>query len=69
MSQPSATPDNDAFAREAEKKSSGIMGELWSFLRHNKRWWMTPIILVLMLLGVLVVLIVEALAPFIYTLF
>ena len=69
MSQPNATPENDAFAREAEKKSSGILGELWSFLRHNKRWWMTPIILVLMLLGVLVVLSGTGMAPFIYTLF
>jgi hypothetical protein len=66
MSQPA--PQND-FARHAEKKSVGILGEMWSFLRHNKKWWMTPIILVLLLLGVLVVLGGTGMAPFIYTLF
>ena len=60
---------NDDFARNAEKKSTGIFNELWSFLRHNKKWWMTPIILVLLLLGVLVVLAGTGMAPFIYTLF
>ena len=65
----SQTPDSNDFARRAEQKSSGIFGELWSFLRHNKKWWMTPIILVLLLLGVLVVLGGTGMAPFIYTLF
>ena len=48
----------------------GIMGELFSFLMHNKRWWMVPIIVVLMLVGVLMVLAQSSvIAPFIYTLF
>ena len=69
MSQTNPTPNNNDFARHAEAKSSGILGELWSFLRHNKKWWMTPIILVLLLMGVLVVLGGTGMAPFIYTLF
>lgn len=48
----------------------GIVGELFSFLMHNKRWWMVPIIIVLLLVGVLMVLAQSsAIAPFIYTLF
>jgi len=48
----------------------GIVGELFSFLMRNKRWWMVPIIVVLMLIGVLMVLAQSSvIAPFIYTLF
>ena len=61
--------EEDDFAQQAERPASGVVGELWSFLRHNKKWWMTPIILVLLLLGVLVVLGGSGVAPFIYTLF
>ncbi len=47
-----------------------ILKELWLFMRYRKRWWMTPIIIVLGLLGVLVVFAeTSALAPFIYSLF
>ena len=69
MTQPTPTPNSSEFARRAEQKSGGIFGELWNFLRHNKKWWMTPIILVLLLLGVLVILAGTGMAPFIYTLF
>jgi hypothetical protein len=43
--------------------------ELWLFLKQRKKWWMLPLILVLLVLGVLVILGGTALAPFIYTLF
>lgn len=44
--------------------------ELWSFLRARKKFWLAPIILMLLLLGGLVVLSSgSAVAPFIYTLF
>ncbi|MFU2210212.1 DUF5989 family protein [Solidesulfovibrio sp. C21] len=44
--------------------------ELWGFLRVRKKFWLLPIILVLLLFGVLVVLTSgTAVAPFIYTLF
>ncbi|MGO9642545.1 MAG: DUF5989 family protein [Candidatus Acidiferrales bacterium] len=48
----------------------GIVGELFSFLSNNKRWWMLPMICLLVLVGVLIVLAQSsAIAPFIYTLF
>jgi len=47
-----------------------ILGELWAFMRVRKKWWLGPIIFVLVLLGLVVVLTEgSALAPFIYTLF
>jgi len=44
--------------------------ELWSFMRERKKFWLLPIILVLVLMGSLIVLTQgSAVAPFIYTLF
>lgn len=46
------------------------MKEFGQFLLSRKKWWLTPIILILLLLGSLIVLTEgSALAPFIYTLF
>jgi hypothetical protein len=47
-----------------------IFAELWAFMRIRKKWWLGPIITVLLMLGLIVVLTEgSALAPFIYTLF
>lgn len=47
-----------------------ILGEFWNFLKVRKKWWLTPIVTVLVLLGALLVFSQgSALAPFIYTLF
>ncbi|MGD9726032.1 MAG: DUF5989 family protein [Nitrospiraceae bacterium] len=43
--------------------------EYWEWLRDNRKWWLIPIILTLLLVGFLVVLSTTAVAPFIYTLF
>ena len=44
--------------------------DLWDFLKVRKKFWLAPIILVLLLFGVLIVLTSgSAIAPFIYTLF
>jgi competence protein ComGC len=48
----------------------GIFKELWAFVRQRKRYWLVPVIVVLVLLGVLLVLAENsAIAPFIYSLF
>jgi hypothetical protein len=57
------------FAEQAGGRRSGALIELWGFLRSNKRWWLTPIVLVMLVFGVLVLLGGTAVAPFIYTLF
>jgi hypothetical protein len=47
-----------------------ILAELWSFLRERKKFWLTPIVIMLLVFGGLVILVQgSAVAPFIYTLF
>ena len=36
-------------------KQSGFLGEFASMLMHNKKWWLTPIVLVLILFGLLII--------------
>ena len=71
MTQQLQNPDKkpvDDFERLADEKNPGIIAEFIDFLKHNKRWWLTPIILVLLLVGVLVIASSSAVAPFLYTL-
>jgi drug/metabolite transporter superfamily protein YnfA len=53
----------------ARQPVGGTFGELWLFLRDNKKWWLLPILAVLVLFGVLMLLAGTGAAPFIYTLF
>lgn len=70
----SPTPTNrkkeaSAFAEAAGEQRPGLLAELVDFLRNNKKWWLTPIVLVLLVMGALIFLSGTAAAPFIYTLF
>lgn len=62
------TDREDDFSSIADEQDPGLLAEFWDFLIHNKKWWLTPIILVLLLMGLLVMLSGTAAAPFIYTL-
>ncbi|GJL79135.1 MAG: hypothetical protein NPINA01_21240 [Nitrospinaceae bacterium] len=47
-----------------------IVSEFWGFLKTRKKWWLGPIILVMLLMSLLIILSEgSAVAPFIYTLF
>jgi hypothetical protein len=47
-----------------------IFAELWEFMRVRKKYWLAPIVLVLLIFGGLIILVQgSAVAPFIYTLF
>lgn len=61
--------DEKNFEELSQRKRTSIMGEFLEFLKHNKKWWLLPIILILLGLGLLVLLSSSALAPFIYPLF
>ncbi len=51
-------------------RRTGIVGELWMFMRERKKWWLLPVITVMLLVGSLIALAQgSALAPFIYTIF
>jgi hypothetical protein len=70
MSQePNAAPPEDDLRRLSEKPPAGMLRELWDFLRENQAWWLTPIVVVLLLISVLVILGASGAAPLIYTLF
>lgn len=57
--------------REAEMENPGFWTELFGFISHNKKWWLIPLIAMLLLIGGLLMVAGQhtALAPFIYTLF
>lgn len=59
----------DEFARQSEGPTPGFLAELWDFLMQNKKWWLIPIVFVLLLFGLLILLGGTGAAPFIYTLF
>ena len=63
--------DNDPaeFERLAKERRPSLVAEFWSFLKHNKKWWLLPIVLVLLLLGLIVLMAGTSAAPFIYTIF
>lgn len=66
MAKPKKPPAD--FAEQAEEKSIGIVSEFIDFLKYNKKWWIAPIIILLLLFGLLIMLGGSALAPFIYPL-
>jgi hypothetical protein len=50
--------------------SLSLMREFWFFMRERKKWWLLPIIFLMVMLGSLLVFAQgSALAPFIYTIF
>jgi len=52
------------------KSVIALLKEFWAFMRIEKKWWLGPLLAVLILMGLLIVLTEgSALAPFIYALF
>jgi hypothetical protein len=49
--------------------SDNLLVEFWAFLRCNKKYWLLPIVAMLLVFGLMVVLSGTSVAPFIYTLF
>jgi hypothetical protein len=65
------TPENDGpddFRAESEGKRQGLVAEFWDFLQENKKWWLLPIIIVVLIFGVLVFLTSTGIGPFVYPL-
>ncbi len=69
----SDTPQKDsapgALDELAGTAQPNLAAELLDFLKHNKKWWLLPILLMLGLFGILMALASSAAAPFIYTMF
>jgi Family of unknown function (DUF5989) len=59
----------DDFEAQARQRPQGALRQFISFALNNKKWWLTPVIVVLVLVGLLAVLGGSGVAPFIYSLF
>ena len=59
----------DQLAALANRKRVPLLKEIFRFLQHNKKWWLAPLVVMLLLVGALLALGGTAVAPFIYTLF
>ena len=58
------------FAERARRREGGnLVTELWGYLRHSDKWWLAPVLVTILGLGLLVFLGGTGLAPFIYTAF
>lgn len=64
-----ADKEPNDFAAQAGESRSSLAGEFTDFLKENKKWWLAPILIAILGLGLLVLLGGTAAAPFIYTLF
>lgn len=62
------TSQPNPFEEQAKQAPPGLLREFWQFLCENKKWWMLPILVMLLLMGILVLLSGTGAAPFIYTL-
>ena len=67
MTDPNSKKDD--FATQASGARASLVGEFAAFLKENKKWWLAPILIAILGLGLLVLLGGTAAAPFIYTLF
>ena len=56
----------DEFKQVAATGNRGLLREFWDFLRFSKKWWLTPILIALLLMGVFVMVSGSSLAPLIY---
>jgi len=52
-----------------DQRQGNVVTEFWYFLSQTKKWWLLPIVIVLLAFGLLMALSGTAAAPFIYTLF
>jgi hypothetical protein len=58
-----------SFEAADQEKQASLLSEALQFLRQNKKYWLIPILLLLLVLGALVILGGTVAAPFIYSLF
>ncbi len=71
-SQPATPPTEQASENvldQAQQSQPGLVREFIDFLKHERKWWLTPIVVVLILVAALVMPSGTAAVPFVYTLF
>ena len=61
--------NKNAFEEAGQQKEGSLVTEFLLMLRQNKKYWLLPLVIVLLLFGLIVILGSTSAAPFIYTLF
>jgi len=64
-----ANQDQESLEQLARGEQPSLAAEFIDFLKHNKKWWLTPILIVIALVGALAALGGSGAAPFIYPMF
>lgn len=62
-------PAEEELAAAANEPQPSLLVEFWQFLRQNKKWWLLPIVVVLLVFSLLIALAGSGAAPLIYTFF
>ena len=62
-------PESSEFEDLSREQEPSLLREIWTFIKEEKLWWMSPIIIALLLVAILIALTTTGAAPFIYTLF
>ncbi|HJT79782.1 MAG TPA: DUF5989 family protein [Chthoniobacterales bacterium] len=63
------TNEKSAFEAAGAEKESTLVGEFIGLMKANKKYWLAPLVVIMLLFGLLIILGSTAAAPFIYTLF
>lgn len=58
-----------SFEEASQEKQSSLLADVWNMLKQNKKFWLIPLIIALLIFGLLIMVGGTAAAPFIYTLF
>lgn len=67
--EPGTDVPTETFEQAAKGRSRGFVSEFWAFARQHKRWWLAPIIVILLIVAALVFLGGTGAGPLIYPLF
>lgn len=67
MSEPKPNDAENEFLKAAGKQERGLVAEFIAFMAENRMWWLTPILVVFLLVGVLLVLGATPLGPWLYS--
>ena len=59
----------ERFVQAGRARRGGLVLEFWDFLKHNKKWWLLPILVILLLMGLLVILSGSPVVVWMYTVF
>lgn len=61
--------ETNKFVEASEDKQTGLISEFIEFIKINKKYWLIPLLIILLLMGLLILSTGSIFAPFIYTLF